>query len=86
MMNFKQFRIVNVVLAIIGIVAFLYFQESVRTEEKEPFQKGTSQYTGYHYAEEHKLTTVDQCKNAKNNSTIQINVAFLEGCKTYIEK
>ena len=45
-MNFKQFKIVNVILAIIGVAAFLYFQESIRTQDKEPFKQGMNR-TGF---------------------------------------
>ena len=85
-MNFKQFKIVNVILAIIGVAAFLYFQESIRTQDKEPFKQGTSEYAGYHYAQENKLAGADQCKNAKDNAVKAFNAEFLAGCKRIFDQ
>ena len=78
----KQFKIVNAIIAVLAIAAFIYFQYSMRTEELGGFKEGTEQYNGYRYAKDNQLKSADQCND---DAEININKDFLEGCKTYFE-
>ena len=78
----KQFKIVNAVLAVLGIAAFIYFQQAMKVEEMGGYKQCTEQYNGYRYAQDNRLKSVGQCED---DSEININKDFLEGCKTYFE-
>lgn len=78
----KQFKIVNAIIAVLAIAAFIYFQQAMRAEEIGGYKQGTEQYNGYRYAQDNKLKSFDQCDD---DSGININKDFLEGCKTYFE-
>ena len=78
----KQFKIVNAIIAVLAIVAFIYFQYSMRTDELGGYKKGTEQYNGYRYAQDNSLKSVGQCDD---DPGINVNADFLEGCKTYFE-
>lgn len=82
----KQFKIVNGILAVLGIAAFLYFQQSMKADELGGFKQGTEQYNGYHYAQDNKLKSVNQCNDEKDDPEMNINDKFLEGCKKYFER
>ena len=79
----KQFKIVNAIIAVLAIAAFIYFQYSMRTEELGGFKEGTEQYNGYRYAQDNQLKSVDQCDD---DAEININDEFLEGCKQFFLK
>ncbi|MFN0297762.1 hypothetical protein ACKVE0_09545 [Acinetobacter albensis] len=78
----KQFKIVNAIIAVLAIAAFIYFQYSMRTEELGGFKEGTEQYNGYRYAQDNSLKSADQCDD---DAEVNPNKEFLEGCKTYFE-
>ncbi|WP_212749464.1 hypothetical protein [Acinetobacter bohemicus] len=42
---------IYVVLAVLGIAAFFYFQQSMKADELGGFKQGTEQYNGYRYAQ-----------------------------------
>lgn len=81
----KQFKIVNAILAVLGIAAFLYFQQSMKADELGGFKQGTEQYNGYRYAQDNKLKSADQCNDEKDDPEMNINEEFIEGCKTYFK-
>jgi hypothetical protein len=78
----KQFKIVNAIIAVLAIAAFIYFQYSMRTDELGGYKQGTEQYNGYRYAQDNSLKSADQCDD---DPEINVNDEFLEGCKTYFE-
>ena len=82
----KQFRIVNAILAVIGIAAFIFFQYQVRPDKLSEFKEGTEEYYGYQYARDNNLKTTDQCDDAKDDPQMNINEKFIEGCRKYFEK
>lgn len=81
----KKFKIVNGILAVLSIAAFLYFQQSMKADELGGFKQGTEQYNGYRYAQDNKLVSVNQCDDEKDDPEMNINDKFLEGCKKYFE-
>lgn len=84
-MNLKPFKTISAVLAIIGIVAFIYFQSTMKPEEFGGFKEGTEQYNGYRYAQDNQLNSVDQCDDEKHDPAINFNPDFLYGCKHYFK-
>ena len=82
----KKFRIVNAILAVIGIAAFIFFQYQVRPDKLGEFKEGTEEYYGYQYARDNNLKTTDQCDDAKVDPQMNINEKFIEGCRKYFEK
>ena len=79
----KQFKIVNAIIAVLAIAAFIYFQYSMKTDELGGYKQGTEQYNGYRYAQDNQLKSVDQCDD---DAEININDEFLEGCKQFFLK
>ncbi|MNY89785.1 hypothetical protein D3C78_60890 [compost metagenome] len=82
----RQFRIVNAVLAVIGIVAFIFFQYQMRVDKLGEFKEGTEEYYGYQYARDKNLKSADQCDDENNNPKMNINEAFIKGCRAYFKK
>ena len=82
----KQFRIVNAILAVIGIAAFIFFQYQMRPDKLGGFTEGTEEYYGYQYAGDNKLKSAEQCDDEKNDPAMNINEAFIKGCRTYFKK
>jgi hypothetical protein len=82
----KQFRIVNAVLAVIGIAAFIFFQYQMRQDKLGGFKEGTKEYYGYQYAHDNNLKNVDQCADEKDDPKMNINEAFIKGCRAYFKK
>ena len=78
----KQFKIVNVIIAVLAVAAFIYFQYSMRTEELGGYKQGTEQYNGYRYAQDNQLKSADQCDD---DTEIKTNAEFNEGCVKYFE-
>ena len=78
----KQFKIVNAIIAVLAIAAFVYFQYSMKTDELGGYKQGTEQYNGYRYAQDNSLKSADQCND---DAEVNANKDFLEGCKTYFE-
>ena len=76
---------IYVVLAVLGITAFLYFRQSMKVDELGGFKQGTEQYGGYRYAQDNKLKSVNECDDEKDDPEMNINDKFLEGCKKYFE-
>lgn len=76
----KQFKIVNAILAILGIAAFLYFQQSMKADELGCFKQGTE----HRYAQDNKLVSVGQCDEERNDPLINFNQKFFEGCKRFL--
>lgn len=54
----------------------------MKVEEMGGYKQGTEQYNGYRYAQDNRLKSVGQCED---DSEININKDFLEGCKTYFQ-
>lgn len=81
----KQFKIVNAIIAVLAIAAFIYFQYSMKTDELGGFKEGTEQYNGYRYAQDNTLKSADQCDDEKDDPEMNVNADFLEGCKIYFE-
>lgn len=79
----KQFRIVNAVLAVIGIAAFIFFQYQMRQDKLGGFKEGTEEYYGYEYAQMNELKNADQCDDEKDDPEMNINEAFIEGCRKF---
>jgi len=81
----KQAKIISVVviLILIAIAAFLYFQ-SMKSKEFGGFEEGTEQYYGYRYAQDN-LKSVDQCDDDKDNPSMNFNEEFFQGCQKYFE-
>ena len=79
----KQFKIVNAIIAVLAIAAFIYFQYSMKTDELGGYKQGTEQYNGYRYAQDNQLKSADQCDD---DPEIYVNDEFLEGCKKLFEK
>ncbi|OTG74651.1 hypothetical protein B9T26_06720 [Acinetobacter sp. ANC 4169] len=73
-----------VILSIIAIAAFLYFQSTRQQEEFGGFQEGTEQYYGYRYAQDN-LKSVDQCDDDKDDPSMNFNEEFFQGCLKYFE-
>ena len=63
----KQFKIVNGILAVIGIAAFIFFQYQMRQDKLGGFKEGTKEYYGYQYAHDNNLKNVDQCYDEKDD-------------------
>ena len=82
----KQFRIVNAILVVIGIAAFILFQYQMRPEKLGGFTKGTEQYSGYEQALMNELKNADQCEDENNDPEMNINDEFIKGCKAYFKK
>ena len=82
----KQFKVVNGILAVIGIAAFIFFQYQMRPETLGGFKEGTEEYYGYQYARDNNLKSADQCDDEKNDPEININNEFIRGCKAYFKK
>ena len=82
----KQFRIVNAILAVIGIAAFIFFQYQMRPDKLGGFEEGTEEYYGYQYARDNNLKNADQCDDEKDDPEMNINETFLKGCRTYFDK
>ena len=82
-MDTPFFMAIYVVLAVLGITAFLYFRQSMKVDELGGFKQGTEQYNGYRYTQDNKLVSVDQCDDEKNDPEMNINDEFLEGCKAF---
>ena len=82
----KQFRIVNAVLAVIGIAAFIFFQYQMRPDKLGGFKEGTEEYYGYQHARDNNLKNEDQCDEKKDDSKMNINEAFIKGCRSYFKK
>ena len=82
----KQFRIVNGILAVIGIAAFIFFQYQLRPDKLGGFTEGTEEYYGYQYARDNNLKNADQCDDEKDDPEMNINEKFLKGCRTYFDK
>lgn len=78
----KQFKIVNAIIAVLAIAAFIYFQYSMKTDELGGYKQGTEQYNGYRYAQDNSLKSADHCDD---DPEVNPNKEFLEGCKTYFE-
>ena len=79
----KQFRIVNAILAVIGIAAFIFFQYQMRPDTLGGFEEGTEEYYGYQYAQMNELKNADQCDDEKDDPEMNINDEFLEWCKAF---
>jgi len=81
----RQAKIISVVLVLIliAIAAFLYFQ-SMKKEEFGGFEEGTEQYYGYRYAQDN-LKSVDQCDDDKDDPSMNFNEEFFQGCQKYFE-
>ncbi|MGE8557442.1 MULTISPECIES: hypothetical protein [unclassified Acinetobacter] len=81
----RQTKIISmvVVLILIAIAAFLYFQ-SMKEEEFGGFEEGTEQYYGYRYAQDN-LKSVDQCDDDKDDPSMNFNEEFFQGCQKYFE-
>ncbi len=82
----KQFRIVNAVLAVIGIAAFIFFQYQMRPAKLGGFKEGTEEYYGLSYALNNNLKNEDQCDDKKDDPKMNINEAFIKGCRSYFKK
>ncbi|MEG0032275.1 hypothetical protein [Acinetobacter sp.] len=82
----KQFRIVNGVLAAIGIAAFIFFQYQMRPNKLGGFEEGTEEYYGYQYARDNNLKSADQCDDERDDPEMNINEKFLDGCRSSFEK
>lgn len=81
----KQFRIVNAVVAVIGIAAFIFFQNQMRPDQLGGFKEGAEEYYGYQYARDNNLKNADQCDDEKDDPEMNINKKFLEGCRTFFD-
>ena len=79
-MDTPFFMAICVVLAVLGITAFLYFRQSMKVDELGGFKQGTVQYR---YTQDNELVSVDQCDDEKNDPEMNINDEFLEGCKAF---
>ena len=62
-MTSKKFNILNAVLVVFGIAAFIYFQQAMKVEEMGGYKQGTEQYNGYRYAQDNRLQSVGQCED-----------------------
>ncbi|MDD0801227.1 MULTISPECIES: hypothetical protein [Acinetobacter] len=82
----KQFRIINGILAVIGIAAFIFFQYQMRPDKLGGFKEGTEEYYGYQYARDNNLKNADQCDDEKDDPEMNINEKFLKGCRKYFGK
>ena len=82
----KQFRIVNAILAVIGIAAFIFFQYQMRPDKLGGFKEGTEEYYGYQYARDNNLKSADQCDDEKDDPEMNFNDAFIKGCRSSFEK
>jgi len=82
----KQFKIVNGILAVIGIAAFIFFQYQMRPAKLGGFKEGTEEYYGYQYARDNKLKSADQCDDEKDDPEMNINEVFIKGCMAYFKK
>lgn len=78
----KQFKIVNAVLAVFGIAAFIYFQQVMKPDELGGFKEGTEHYYGYLYAQDNQLKSADQCDDEKDDPEMNVNAEFIEGCES----
>ena len=74
---------IYVVLAVLGITAFLYFRQSMKVDELGGFKQGTEQYR---YTQDNELVSVDQCDDEKNDPEMNINEVFIKGCRAYFKK
>ncbi|MNY93311.1 hypothetical protein D3C78_97210 [compost metagenome] len=81
----KQFKIVNGILAVIGIAAFIFFQYQMRPDKLGGFKEGTEEYYGYQYTGDNKLKSADQCDDEKDDPQMNINDAFIKGCRAYFQ-
>lgn len=82
----KQFKVVNGILAVIGIAAFIFFQYQMRPETLGGFKEGTEEYYGYQYARDNNLKSMDQCDDEKDDLEMNINEEFIKGCRAYFKK
>ena len=82
----KQFKVVNGILAVIGIAAFIFFQYQMRPETLGGFKEGTEEYYGYQYARDNNLKSMDQCDDEKDDLEMNINEEFIQGCRAYFKK
>ena len=83
----KQFRIVNGILAVIGIAAFIFFQYQMWPDKLGGFTEGTEEYSGYQYAQMNELKNADQCDDEKDDDPeMNINEMFIKGCRAYFKK
>ena len=82
----KQFKIVNGILAVIGIAAFIFFQHQMRPDQLGGFKEGTEEYYGYQYARDNNIKNADQCDDEKDDPEMNINEVFIKGCRAYFKK
>lgn len=82
----KEFRVISTLLAIIGLVAFLFFEYQMRPDQLGGFKEGTEEYYGYQYVRDNKLKNADQCDDEKDDPEMNINEAFIKGCRAYFKK
>lgn len=82
----KQFRIVNGILAVIGIAAFIFFQYQMRPDKLGGFKEDTEEYYGYQYALDNNLKSADQCDDERDDPEMNINETFLKGCRKFFDK
>ena len=83
-MDTPFFMAIYVVLAVLGITAFLYFRQSMKVDELGGFKQGTEQYNGYRYTQDNEVVSVEQCDDEKNDPEMNINVVCLDGCKAFV--
>ena len=82
----KEFRVISTLLAIIGLIAFLFFEYQMRPDQLGGFKEGTEEYYGYQYARDNKLKSADQCDDEKDDPEMNINETFLKGCRKFFDK
>lgn len=82
----KQFKIVNAILAVFGVAAFIYFQQAMKPDYLGGFKEGTEQYYGYRYAQDNELKSANQCNDEKDDPEMNMNAEFIEGCKKFFEQ
>lgn len=74
----KQFKIVNAVLAVLGIAAFIYFQQAMKVDHFAGQSRAQNNLT----VQDNNLKSAVQCAD---DPEINVNKDFLEGRKTYFK-
>ena len=81
----KPFIIANTAILICFLFLAVYFYFQLQPKQLGGYIEGTEQYNGYLYARDNRLKSLDQCDDDKDDPEMNINKAFLEGCKGFFK-
>lgn len=79
----NNLKLISTILAIIGVLAYFYFQYQMWTDIPGGFKEGAEPYNGFRYARDNQLKSVDQYDDEKGDPHMKVNDEFLEGCRVF---